>query len=122
MTCTFLTDDQGKTVAIACGPGGYSHLVMASCPFCCLGDDQQIHAFREVHSGYSAPDLICGSCGQYHSEDFEGDNPKMSEDQREENKAKVADMQARGIAVGDWPSASILEMDEEPPTQDRSKP
>jgi hypothetical protein len=98
--------DQPETGAI-CGPGPYTHLVVARCPWCCLGDDTTTHAFREVYGGYEAPDLICGACGQPWSDDAGLAHP--SESEREENIALVAGMASRGIVAGPSPLPSSVE-------------
>ena len=85
-----------------CGPGEYTHLVLAPCPWCCLGEDETVHAFREVHSGYCAPDMICGTCGQ----EWNGDADrlrKMREDERLEAIGRVGQMAAAGVVVGLYP-------------------
>jgi len=84
-----------------CGGGPYTHLVKAKCCWCCLGDDREVHAFREVFGGYEEPDLICGACGQ-------GPAEKPTEEQRDENVALVKRMGESGIKVTDWPLPSAL--------------
>lgn len=114
MPCNPLVNADGKVVGFMCGPGGYTHLVMAHCPFCCLGDDTTVNGFREVYGGWEAPDLICGTCGQYWSAEY-GPMGTMTEDERDENIGKVAAMKAAGAIVGDWPRPSALSyMDEAP--------
>jgi len=105
MPCNPLVQD-GVVVGVVCSLGPYSHLVEAHCPWCCLGDEVRVVAFREVFGGYESPDLVCGSCGQSWSPDY---GPrKMSEERREEGVALVAEMLARGIVVGPSPSPSVL--------------
>ena len=110
MTCNPLIDQNGKVRGFVCGPGAYSYLVMAQCPWCCLGEDQTIHGFREVHGGYCAPDMICGSCGQYWSHDDDRPLRGTDEDLRDENLAKVEALRAAGKTVGPYPiPAALLE-------------
>jgi hypothetical protein len=112
MPCNPLFDADGRVVGIVCGPGGYTHLVLAHCPWCCLGDEETVNGFREVYGGYEAPDLICGTCGQYWSAEY---GPvKMTEDKRDENIGKVSAMKAAGKTVGPWPEPSALSVDEPP--------
>ena len=87
----------GDSVAIVCMPGAYRELVRAACPHCCLGRARTIHATREVHSGYCAPDMICGRCGQFWSYDWlmEGRLPRMATGEREENRTIVAALKAK---------------------------
>lgn len=104
MPCTpFSTQDGG--FGFLCGPGGYKHLVMAKCPWCCLGQETRVHAFREVFGGWESPDLLCGECGQYHTDDHA---PKLKDEDREENKAKVQALQDAGVQVGPWPMPSAF--------------
>ncbi len=99
---------EGGVVGITCGPGAYRHLVMAACPWCCLGQAQTVHAYREVYGGWCSPDLVCGSCGQYYSEDY----GVMREEKRDKNVEMVKEMQAVGIAVGPVPVPRALDPEE----------
>jgi hypothetical protein len=91
-----------------CGPGSYTHLVMAGCPWCCLGDDKTVHAFREVFGGYCGPDFVCGRCGQ----SWSGDDKRLrhpSEDKREENVALVQRMSDEGVLITKCPLPALTE-------------
>ena len=90
-----------------CGPGPYTHLIKARCPWCCLGEDRTTHAFREVHGGYCAPDLMCGDCGQTWNADAECLR-KLTEDKRDENVERVRLMLASGLSPGPAPLPSSL--------------
>jgi len=79
---------------IACGPGRYRYLVRASCPWCCLQKAQTVHAFRHVFSGWAAPDLVCGRCGQQWSADMET-LKSTGNYSREENRLMVRGMKRR---------------------------
>lgn len=95
----------GKAFAIVCGPGGYRHLVRASCPWCCLGRATTVHATRLVHSGWCANDMVCGRCGQYWSADMDR-LVGTKDEQRDENRAMVAALKKRR-KVGRWPRPVI---------------
>lgn len=80
----------GDTTAIVCYSGPYTHLVYAKCPWCCLGSARTIHAFRFVHSGWCAPDMVCGRCGQVWSYDDEGKVRRTKDHER--NRRIVREM------------------------------
>lgn len=83
MPCIPFTTGDGIT-GILCVPSRYRQTRRAPCPHCCVGNARTIHAWREVHSGYCAPDMVCGRCGQYWT--FDHDRlPKMSQRERAEN-------------------------------------
>lgn len=86
----------GDSVAIVCMSGPYRKLIRAKCPHCCLGRARTIHATREVHSGYCAPDMVCGRCGLCWSDDwlYEGRLPKITSRERQENIEMVARLKA----------------------------
>ena len=107
MPCDPIVAD-GRVVGFICHPGNYSHLVMASCPWCCLGEDRTMHAFREVYGGWCAPDMICGTCGQKWTADDDSLR-KMREDERLEGIGWVAQMKAAGLEVGPVPMPTALE-------------
>jgi len=92
---------------VICVPGDYTHLVMESCPWCCLGDDKTVHAVRIVHSGYCAPDMICGTCGQRWSADDDRRLRAGREDERLEAIGIVAQMQAAGVEVSRYPLGDV---------------
>lgn len=102
MPCYPLVDSDGKSVGFICGPGPYRNLVEAWCPWCCFEGDLRVHAMRQVYSGWCAPDMICGTCGQKWTGDDDRLRP-MKEDKRDENVAFVAALVASGIVVGEWP-------------------
>jgi len=78
----------GEHVGFLCGPGEYHSLRRASCPHCCIGNARTVHAWREVHSGYCAPDMLCGRCGQYWT--FDHDRlPRMTQRDRASNISVV---------------------------------
>ena len=106
MPCNPLVTEDGKIAGFICGPGRYSHLVMARCPWCCLGNDESIHATRLVYGGYCAPDMLCGSCGQYWTADHDR-LPKMSEDDRSKNILTINAMERSGIKIGPFPIPEI---------------
>lgn len=83
MPCHVIELDGGR-VGFLCAPGAYRLLRRAQCPHCCLGNARTIHAWREVHSGYVAPDMVCGRCGQYWTADHDR-VPKVSSRERGEN-------------------------------------
>ena len=93
----------GDVAGIVCLAGRFTRLMRAECPHCCLRPAKTIHAWREVHSGYCAPDMICGRCGQFWSYDWlmEGRLPRMATGEREENRTIVAALKAnpRGAAL-----------------------
>ena len=95
-----------KTVGIVCGPGEYSHLVRACCPWCCLWPAKTIHGTRLVHGGYCAPDMICGRCGQYWTAEDAGRQPTDS-DSRKRNCATVRAMKRKKAPRG-WPQEPEL--------------
>jgi hypothetical protein len=111
MTCHPIVAAAGRVIGWTCEPGGYTHLVMARCPWCCLGTDEAVHAFREVHGGYSSPDMLCGQCGQAWTADDDRLR-RMAEEEREANIAKVRHLKATGHEVGPTPLPSVLS---EPP-------
>ena len=83
MPCIPFTTRDG-IAGIICVPSRYRQTRRAPCPHCCVGNARTIHAWREVHSGYCAPDMVCGRCGQYWT--FDHDRlPKMSQQERAEN-------------------------------------
>src|SRR3972149_5863941 len=96
-----IINSDGSFGGFICGGGSYTHLVKAKCPGCCLKKEQTVNALREVFGGWEAPDLICGSCGQYWNAEY-GER-KTSDEKREEGKALVAEISRSGIRVGDWP-------------------
>lgn len=92
MPCIPFTTDDGIS-GILCVPSSYRQTQRAPCLHCCVGNARTIHAWREVHSGYCAPDMICGRCGQYWTFDH-GRPPKMSQRERAENIAIVRALRA----------------------------
>ncbi len=102
MPCRPLVGEDGKVWGWICGPGAYSHLVRASCPWCCLGRATTVHATRLVHSGYCAPDMVCGRCGQYWSDDDDSSR-RPSEDEREKHIAIIQTLKRAGVKVGPPP-------------------
>lgn len=93
---------------VICAAGEFTHLVEARCPWCCLGDDVVVAAFREIFGGYEAPDLVCGTCGQFWNPNPDYPLRKITEEQRDEHIALVRGMRENGIAVeqqGPLPSA-----------------
>ena len=88
MPCHVMELDGGR-IGYLCAPGAYRLLRRAACPHCCVGNARTIHAWREVHSGYVAPDMVCGRCGQYWTYDHDR-LPKVSQRERDKNVAMVA--------------------------------
>jgi hypothetical protein len=105
------------TVGFICGPGPYEFLVLAKCPWCCLGEDTTVVAARWVYGGWCGCDFLCGACGQSWSTDDDRPLGRLSEDERERNLARVAEMRTR-MEPGPWPTAPALELDRAEPGQD----
>lgn len=114
MPCTPIMNPDGTLGGWICGPGRYTHLVLARCPWCCFEGDERPHAFREVYGGYCSPDMVCGHCGQQWTGDADALR-RMSEDERDEGIALVREMAKAGVVVGDFPRPSALDPPPEPP-------
>ncbi len=57
-----MTCHVGKGIVVCTGEGK-SRLRRLPCPWCCLGRARTQCLVIEIHSGYSAPDILCGRCG-----------------------------------------------------------
>lgn len=85
MTCHI-----GEGVILCDGQSGW-RVGFRSCPWCCLEGRQTRVLITDIFGGWCGQDIICGECGQKWSTD-EGGMHKMTEEKREENKARVASM------------------------------
>jgi hypothetical protein len=93
------------TALFVCGPGPYTRLAWAWCPWCCgdaFPEALRVHAWRQVFSGYCAPDLVCGACGQYHCPD-EDRLHRMREAERDENIELVRKLVEARTSIDDHP-------------------
>ena len=80
---------------ILCTGRGATTKRRSPCPHCCIvGPDScflkpwPIMLVTEIHSGYCAPDYICGRCG--HQGNYEDDRyRRVGHARREENKKRV---------------------------------
>lgn len=86
MTCHF-----GEGVIVCDGRSSQGWRVsFAWCPWCCLPGDKPVRVLAvDIFGGWGGSDLICGTCGQFWSNDGENHYRRMTEDQRDENIARV---------------------------------
>ena len=80
--------------AIVCDGRGETEKRRAPCPWCCVVKNERyqkpfpLMLITEIHSGYCAPDYVCGRCGQQGN--YEEDRPRrIGDTRREENKKRV---------------------------------
>jgi hypothetical protein len=80
--------------AIVCDGRGKTTRRHAPCPWCCVAVEGvypkpwPLMLITEIHSGYCAPDYVCGRCGQdgnYEEEKLR----RVPDARREENKKRV---------------------------------
>lgn len=83
MTCHI-----GPNIIVCDGVSGGWRIAQGHCPWCCLGERTTRALYAWIFGGYAGRDWICGECGQKWSD--EGGAWKVTEEQREQNIARVA--------------------------------
>lgn len=82
MTCHI-----GENIIICDGQSGWRVEPALQCPWC----DERRRCLRTwIHGGYSGFDAICGTCGSYWSWCDEISFRKLTDNERDENIARVA--------------------------------